>query len=272
LHFSPDGTLLASASWDRSVSVWPTDRLGQGRTLGHHDDIVAGCCFTPDGKRLTSWSYDQTVAVWEVVKKRAVFQMKGHTDRVLVGAVSADARWLATAARDRQVRLWDLQTGREAAAVGLQGEPRGACFLLDAETLILTDAHGRLTVHCLPDLQVRAELHTGLPVQCADLAPSGAVLALGCTDGRVCLVAVEGVEAAPLVVTASKTVRSADGVLRRLLGRSKPQVVYQCTCPACRRSFELPGEDTRQPTPCPGCRRQVRVCLVTQPAEPAAHV
>jgi WD40 repeat protein len=271
MHFSPDGTSLASASWDRAVILWPTDRLAQGRHLGAHDDIVAGCAFTLDGRRLASWSYDTTAAVWDVTKLRLLVQLKGHADRILAGAVSPDAQWLATGARDRQVKLWQLPSGREAGQATLQAEARAGFFLLDGESLLMVDATGRLTLHRLPDLEVGEELHTNLPVQCADLAPSGATLALGCTDGRVCLVAIEGFDGSPLVVTATQTIRTSSGVFRRLLGGAKSQAVYQCTCPACRKSFELTGTDPRQPAPCPGCHRQVRVALVNQSAEPVGH-
>jgi WD40 repeat protein len=270
LRFSPDGKLLATASWDRSVILWPTDRLGQGRPLGTHEDIVAGCAFLPAGRRLVSWSYDGTAGIWDVVRPRLLARLEGHSDRVTAGAVSPDARWIVTGSRDGQVKLWELPQGRPAAAAALRGEVRACLFLLDAESLVAVDAAGRLTLHGLPDLQVRSELHTGLPVQCAELSPSGAVLALGCTDGRVCFAAVEGFDQAPLAVTATQTLRQSSGVLRRLLGRPRSQPVYLCTCPACRLSFELPGTAPNQPASCPGCQRRVRVCVVTPAAETVA--
>jgi WD40 repeat protein len=271
LRYSPDGTVLASASWDRAVILWPTDRLGQGRTLGNHEDIVAGCAFTLDGHRLVSWSYDHTAWVWDVAKLRPLVQMKGHSDRILAGAVSPDAQWLATGSRDRQLKLWQLQSGKEIAAAPLKGEARACFFLLDAQSLLVVDATGNVSLHGLPDLEPGAELSTGLPVQCADLAPSGATLALGCTDGRVGFVTLEGFDGAPLLVSATQSFRTNNGVLSRLLGRTgKPKTVYHCTCPACRQSFELPEENPREPAPCPGCRRQLRACLVTKLAEPVS--
>jgi dipeptidyl aminopeptidase/acylaminoacyl peptidase len=270
LRFSPDGSLLASSSWDRAVTLWPSDRLGQGKVLGQHEDIVAGCAFTPDGRRLASWSYDTTASVWDVARLRLVTPLKGHQDRILAGAVSPDGSWLATGSRDRQLKLWSLNNGREHCTVGLQGEARACLFLLDTEWLIVADAAGRLTLHRVPDLQVCGELFTGLPVQCAALAPSGGSIALGCTDGRVCGLSVEGFDSGPLAVTATQSFRVESGILRRLLGGRKPKAVYHCTCPACRHSFELPGPDPAQPASCPSCRRQVRACVVTQGPEAVA--
>src|SRR5437016_4258994 len=50
LAFSPDGKLLASASWDRTVSVWDS-ATGQERHRLHAGDVRA-LGFSGDGKRL----------------------------------------------------------------------------------------------------------------------------------------------------------------------------------------------------------------------------
>jgi WD40 repeat protein len=270
VRFAPDGSLLATASWDCSLTLWVPDRPGQGRPLGTHGDIIAGCAFTPDGRRLVAWSYDHTASIWDVSHPQRVAHLHGHTDRLTAGGVAPDGRWLATGARDRQVRLWSLTQGREAANTILLGEARACLFLRDGESLVVVDAAGRLTLHRLPDLQVCSELHTSLPVQCAELAPSGATIALGCRDGRLGFVAVEGFDQAPLTITATQTLRTPPGGLRRLFSRAKPKLVYLCTCPACRQSFELPGTEPDQSAACPGCSRHVRVGAVTQQPEPAA--
>jgi WD40 repeat protein len=267
LRFSPDGTQLATASWDCSVAVWPADRDRDGRILGHHKDIVAGCCFTPDGHRLVSWSYDRTVAVWDLRDPDSPGHLEGHADRVLAGGVSPDARWLATGGRDRVVKLWSLQAGQPAATTVLHDEARACLFLLDTETLLLVDAVGTISVHSLPDLTPRTELSTNVPVQCAELSPSGGMIALGGTDGRVRFVRVDGFDRRPLAVTAQCEVRDAAGAVRRFFGGAKPTKVFLCTCPACRHAFEMSGTSPGQPAPCPSCGRAIRVCLVTQPPE-----
>jgi WD40 repeat protein len=265
LRFAPDGGLLATASWDRGLTVWPARQPGQGRPLGSHGDIVAGCAFTPDGKQLVSWSYDGTACAWDVARGCLAVEMKGHADRVTAGGVSPDGRWLVTGSRDGAVKLWALEDGREAKTfVGPAQEVRACLFLRDAESVVVVRTGGRLTVHGMPDLDVRSELETGLAVQCADVAPSGALLALGCGDGRLCLVAVEGFDTAPLAITATEERRPSTGLLRRLLGqKARPTAVYLCTCPACRQSFELPRTAGEEPAACPGCRRRVRICVVT---------
>jgi WD40 repeat protein len=64
LAFSPSGTRLASAAWDRTVWIWDS-RTGQHlTTLTGHTEKVSHVAFSPDGKRLASAGYDKTVRLW----------------------------------------------------------------------------------------------------------------------------------------------------------------------------------------------------------------
>jgi hypothetical protein len=258
--FSRDGRTLATASWDRNVTLWDVGREREGRTLGGHADIVAGCRFTPDGRTLVSWSHDGTVRFWDVAHGRQTASFAAHTDRVLAGAVSPDGRWAASGSRDGMVKLWDLGERREAGLAIVEAEIRGLFFLLDAASLIAVDTAGWLRVFALPDLEEVTTLDTHLPIQCADLASTGDRLAVGCLDGRVRFVAVDGFDSTPLVVLATQVSRRTATAMQRLFGRSQLVHSYLCTCPACRNSFELPTTtDPGQQAPCPRCRRQLRV-------------
>jgi WD40 repeat protein len=70
--FSPDGTRLASGSWDPSnpdkpgeVKVWDAQTGQQVLALKGHTREVISVAFSPDGTRIASGSGDQTVKVWE---------------------------------------------------------------------------------------------------------------------------------------------------------------------------------------------------------------
>ena len=63
LAVSPDGKALASASWDRTVRLWPLAG-GPARVLSGHAQNVNGVAFTPDGKSVVSAGYDATLRLW----------------------------------------------------------------------------------------------------------------------------------------------------------------------------------------------------------------
>jgi hypothetical protein len=239
------------------VCIRPVGKERDGRTLSGHGDIVAGCRFTADGQQLLSWSHDGTLRLWEAELGRCAATLKAHKDRVVWASVSADSLWAASAGRDGQLKLWDLTTQAQAGAVKL-GEPRACFFLLDAASLVSVDARGGMQLLSVPGLEVQAELDLGVGVLCGDLAPSGEQVALGAEDGRVHFVGVEGLEEAPLVVTATQSVRPGGSVLGRLLGKPKRIHAYQYTCPSCRHAGEM-ATPSRETFACPKCRRPLRM-------------
>ena len=62
--FSPDGTRIVTASYDKTARVW---NAASGRSLmvlqGHTDGVIAAA-FSPDGTRIVTASYDNTARVW----------------------------------------------------------------------------------------------------------------------------------------------------------------------------------------------------------------
>ena len=112
--FSPNGTLLATTSLDRTVRLWDV-ATGQphGTPLTGHTDAVRGAAFSPDGRLLATTSLDRTVRLWDVATGQPHgTPLTGHTDSVIGMAFSPDGRLLATASIDRTVRLWDIATGQ----------------------------------------------------------------------------------------------------------------------------------------------------------------
>jgi hypothetical protein len=77
LAFSPDGTQLASASFDHSVRLWDVKTHASLRDYHHHSDFVYAVAFSPNGKQMVSASKDRTVALFDVETGKGVFTFSG---------------------------------------------------------------------------------------------------------------------------------------------------------------------------------------------------
>jgi WD40 repeat protein len=264
--FSLDGQNLLTASWDRRVVVWDRHRCGESRALTGHEDIVAGCCYTPDGSQVLSWSHDRTARLWDVATGQALATLEGAADRLTAGAVAPDGLWAVTGARDHVLTLWDLRTAERAQSVSLQGEVRACLFLPDAASLVTVEHQGRVVLCSVPDLQEQQEVLTQRRVQCAGLSPDGSRIALGCDDGSICCLAVEGLDQAALLVTPIQQAPPREGRWQRLFGGRRRAPAYACTCPTCRQTFDLPDGVLGQAASCPRCCQPLRLRPVARPA------
>ena len=63
--FSPDSSVIATGSVDRTVRLWDTKTCYFLRALVGHEDSISGIAFSPDGRTLASCSYDGTVRLWD---------------------------------------------------------------------------------------------------------------------------------------------------------------------------------------------------------------
>jgi len=136
--YSPDGAMLASASWDGTAKVWNAHTGELVQTLSH-TDTVNSVAFSPDGRHLATASGDTTAKVWDVATGEEQFTLASN-DRgihILYGVYdvtySPDGERLATAGGDMTVSIWESATGRhlrkvDAAALSVVFSPDGSLF------------------------------------------------------------------------------------------------------------------------------------------------
>lgn len=189
---APDGTSLATGSYDRMVKLWDVAAGRELRTLKEHTDAVHAVAFRRDGKRVASGGADRTVKVWDVATGRRIVSLGDATGEVYAVAFGATGDVVYGGGVDRSIRAWGLK--------GEGGSPLRSVFAHDAAVLRLAvSADGGTLVSSgedravkawdLPGLKPRASLaaQPDWP-QAIALSADGTRVAIGRYDGSLALV------------------------------------------------------------------------------------
>jgi WD40 repeat protein len=195
LAFSPDGQLMATASWDASVVLWDmTADAGSGRpleTLRTADGVVTSVAFRPpDGRLLATASLSGKVMLWDVSTRRRIAVLE-HPDGIRAIAFDRNGGALAAAGQDGSVTLWTIDSGAHAQRVdrkliGHQGQVTSVAFGTDGKLLASGGLDKTIRVWD-PATQQAIGAPLVQPGAVLSVAINGSTLAAGLADGRLTL-------------------------------------------------------------------------------------
>ena len=108
LTFSPDGMLLISGSYDKTVKLWDIQAGGTVKTFHGHTDSVCSVSISSDCATIASGSLDQAIRLWDVGSGECCGVTDGLNGSVNTVSFSPlDPQLLLSTSGDHTVRRWD---------------------------------------------------------------------------------------------------------------------------------------------------------------------
>lgn len=185
--FSPDGTLLAAGSADRTVRVFDAISARQTRVVKAHADWVQNVSFDHNSRQVLSASKDRTARVIDATKGEVTASYTSHETPLLAAVFSPDGREAWTLARGGILDRWDAGNGER------KGEVKSADLQQITMTpagLVATTATGSLRLYppTSEKLARTFDLPERSPASCVASA-DGTMIAIGGFDGKITIMA-----------------------------------------------------------------------------------
>ncbi|MCX6923476.1 MAG: WD40 repeat domain-containing protein [Verrucomicrobia bacterium] len=177
--FSPDGTLLLTASLDGAVRVWnlatefppipPLNDLKAPLAAANAPGLGSSleAVFTTDGKRVATIDGSGSVRVWDSASGQPLMPVIEHHQEMPVAAFSRDATRIVVASRsDRgQTRVFDVVTGKAISPALPQSDAvRRVTFSPDDRWLVLAGETGVRLINATSGAPVALPVKPAAPV------------------------------------------------------------------------------------------------------------
>jgi WD40 repeat protein len=213
LSFTPDGTKLASGSFDKTIKLWQLNTGKAIYTLADRLKGVFALAISPDGKLLASGSWNETVELWDLETGTLLHNLIQHQESVRSLAISPDSKTLISGSFDRTIVLWSLPDGKVTQTI-TDLEPIAAIALSrDGKLLASTGDDGSVKIWSLSSGAIVAEsIDNKYCIGSLAISPDSLTIAAGTINGYVVLWQLENREnGQPLKIELAQTIKAHAG-------------------------------------------------------------
>ncbi|EXB39383.1 WD repeat-containing protein 5 [Morus notabilis] len=143
VKFSNDGTLLASASLDKTVVIWSSATLSLLHRLVGHSEGVSDVAWSSDSHYICTASDDRTLRIWDARSPggECVKTLRGHSNFVFCVNFNSQSNLIVSGSFDDTIRVWEVKTGKCLHTIRAHSMPVTSVHFNRDGSLIVSGSH-----------------------------------------------------------------------------------------------------------------------------------
>jgi WD40 repeat protein len=134
--FSPDNSLIASVSMDKTLKLWRQDGT-LVKTLIPSSKGLSTTVFSPDSGFVAAGGLDNNITIWSLRDLGGnPIKLKGHSSEVRSIAFSPDSKLVASASTDQTIKIWKTDGTELVTLKGHTNAVWNVAFSPDGQKLV----------------------------------------------------------------------------------------------------------------------------------------
>ncbi|MEM6255401.1 MAG: TIR domain-containing protein [Cyanobacteria bacterium P01_D01_bin.156] len=191
-QFSPDGTMIVTASSDKTVKLWNLEGE-ELQTLQVHNAEVYAVSFSPDSTMIATASEDGTAKLLDL-NGEELQTFSNHDGAVYSVSFSPNGKSIATAGDDGTVKLWTLD-GQEQQTINAHDERVShISFSPDGKTIATASRDGTAKLWSITGQNLKVLQGHNEWVRYVSFSPNGQAVATAGDDNTVRFWSLQGQE------------------------------------------------------------------------------